>query len=80
MSKVKRVLFTPDLLIRLTRGTFSVVENAIPPTARVRDVHYDVDRGAVSLTVEDESFADVPLGDVIPIALPPTIRTELPKV
>ncbi|HMH81384.1 MAG TPA: hypothetical protein VK531_00830 [Gemmatimonadales bacterium] len=74
MSHVVRVLFAPELLISLTRGTFEVVHNGLPADARIRGCTYDAERGAATLYVEHESFADVEPGAVIPIATAPSVR------
>ena len=75
MSNVVRILFAPELLVALTRGTFEVVENSVPVDARVRGCTYDPDRGAVTLYVEHDSFAPVEPGDVIPVAAAPIVRS-----
>ena len=74
MSRVARVLFAPELLLRLTRGKFEVVENPVPATATWKYCAYDVERGAVFLVVEDASFAEVAPGEVIPFLEPPMIH------
>ena len=71
---VARVLFAPELLLTLTQGRFEVIENAIPPDARLRGVAYDADRGAVSLMIEHPSFAPCAEGEVLPILAPPRVR------
>lgn len=76
---IARVLFDPELLVRLTRGCYEVVENALPVDTRLRGVTYDCDRGAVSLMVEHPSFPAVPAGGILPILPPPVVRT-LPRV
>jgi len=76
MSRVARALFAPEVLIRLARGEFEIISNPVPPTARVKYCAYDVDRGAVTLVVEDASFAEVQPGEVIPILEPPAIRVR----
>jgi hypothetical protein len=74
MSNVVRVLIAPELLIALTRGTFEVVENGLPAEARIRGCAYDVERAAVTLYVEHDSFAPVEPGAMIPIAEAPIVR------
>ena len=71
--RIMRVLFSPELLVGLTHGTFRIVENSLPSDVRPLSVAYDVDREAVSLTVEHPSFERVLPGCVIPIHEPPTV-------
>lgn len=74
MSRIARILFTPEILIGLTRGTFRVSANPVPETATLRYCANDLERGAVSLVVEDASFEDVPPGGLIPLLEP--VRVE----
>lgn len=71
---VARVLFTPELLIGLTRGRFEVIANAIPSDAVLRGVSYDPERAAVSLVVAHPSFPASDPGDVLPILPAPVVR------
>ena len=59
LTKKRRVLFAPELLVALTRGRFEVVENAIPASAKVKGYGADAEAGALYITIEDESFEAV---------------------
>lgn len=74
---VARMLFAPELLIQLTRGTYEVIANATPAGTQLRGVSYDAERGAVSLMVEHPSFPASAPGDLLPILPPPVIRALL---
>lgn len=71
---IARVLFDPELLLRLTRGRYEIVENALPTNTQLRGVTYDYDRGAVSLMVEHPSFPTVAAGGILPILQTPVVR------
>lgn len=51
-----RVLFTPELLIGLTRGRYEVVENAILDDAKVVSVGYEPQDRCVEIVVESPSL------------------------
>ena len=77
MTKKRRVLFSPELLISLTRGRFEVVENAIPATAKVKGWGVDADAQAVFITIEDESFEPIEIHSPqkIPVHTAPVVRS-----
>lgn len=71
---IGRVLFDPELLLRLVRGRYEVVENALPASTQLRGVSYDYERGAVSLMVEHPSFPTIAAGGILPILPSPIVR------
>lgn len=70
-----RILFViPELVAHLAIGTFRIVANEVPHSAKVVDANYDPQRRCFAVTLEDDSFEPVAYGAKIPIHPSPQIE------
>lgn len=74
--KIKRIPISPDVLISVMRNNSSWrVSKGIPKTARFRGVPLDVYTQNIQLFVEDDSFEEIDIDEIIPI-----LYTEFYKI
>lgn len=73
--RLKRLQITPEFLMRITSGTFTVTANGVPDGAKLVNTFVDEDTQLINLVIEHESYEPVPVGELIPIMIGPTFRT-----
>lgn len=66
MMRIRRLLFSPHLLMLMGSGSFRVIGNPVPNDATLKQATIDPLTGCVQLFIESAEFDEIPDGSVAP--------------
>ena len=63
--RIKILWITPEVLLPIFSGKeiYNITDNRLPEGCKIRHINYSVERDALAITIEHESFNNVPPGE-----------------
>lgn len=72
--RLRRMQVTPEMIVRMRRGTFRVIANELPEDVVIMGANYDNQQNLFEILLQSDQWDPVVKGGVIPVCDSPFVE------